>query len=34
MDKIDVNIAGLDHDVIHHQVIWGGKSVRLCTVCT
>ena len=22
MDKIDVNVAGLDHDAIHHQVIW------------
>ena len=28
MDKIDVNVAGLDHDAIHHQVIWCGKSVR------
>ena len=27
MDKIDVNVAGLDHDAIHHQVIWCGKSV-------
>ena len=27
MDKIDVNVAGLDHDTIHHQVIWCGKSV-------
>ena len=26
MDKIDVNVAGLDHDAIHHQVIWCGKS--------
>ena len=34
MDKIDVNVAGLDHDAIHHQVIWGGKSVRLCTIYT
>ena len=25
MDKIDVNVAGLDH-AIHHQVIWCGKS--------
>ena len=24
MDKIDVNVAGLDHDAIHHQVIWCG----------
>ena len=22
MEKIDVNVAGLDHDAIHHQVIW------------
>ena len=22
MDKIDVDVAGLDHDAIHHQVIW------------
>ena len=34
MDKIDVYVAGLDHDVIDHQVIWCGKSVRLCTICT
>ena len=27
MDKIDVNVDGLDHDAIHHQVIWGGKPV-------
>ena len=32
MHKIDVNVAGLDHDAIHHQVIWCGKSVRLCTM--
>ena len=25
MDKIDVNVAGLDHDAIHHQVIGCGK---------
>ena len=34
MDRIDVNLAGLDHDAIHHQVIGCGKSVRLCTICT
>ena len=34
MDRIDVNVAGLDHDAIHYQVIWCGKSVRLCTICT
>ena len=34
MDKIDVNVAGLDHDAIHHQFIWCGKSVRRCTMCT
>ena len=28
MDKIDVNVAGLDHYAIHHQVIWCGKYVR------
>ena len=33
MDKIDVNVAGLDHDAIRHQVIWCGKSVGLCTIC-
>ena len=22
MHKIDANVAGLDHDAIHHQVIW------------
>ena len=27
MDKIDVDVAGLDHDAIHHQVI------RLLTQC-
>ena len=27
MDKIDLNVAGLDHDAIHHQVIWCGPSV-------
>ena len=21
MDKFDVNVAGLDHDAIHHQVV-------------
>ena len=26
MHKIDVNVAGLDHDAIHHQDIWFGKS--------
>ena len=25
MDKIDVNVAELDHDAIEHQVIWCGK---------
>ena len=29
MDKIDVNVAGLDNYAIHHQVIWCGKSVRV-----
>ena len=32
MHKIDVNVVGLDHDVINHQVIWCGKSIRLCTL--
>ena len=32
MDKIDVNVAGLDHNAIHHQVIWCGKLVHLCTI--
>ena len=32
MHKIDVKVAGLDHDAIHHQVIWCGKSV-LCVQC-
>ena len=32
MDKIDVNVAGLYHYAIHHQVIWCGKSVRLCSL--
>ena len=26
MDKIYVNVAGLDQDAIHHQVIWCGKN--------
>ena len=28
MHKIDVNVAGLDHKAIHHQVMWCGKSAR------
>ena len=27
MHKIDVNVAGLDQNAIHHQVMWCGKSV-------
>ena len=31
MDEIDVNVAGLDHNAIHHQVImviWCVQYVR------
>ena len=34
MDEIDVNVSGLDHNAKHHQVIWCGKSVRLCKICS
>ena len=34
MDKIDLNVAGLDHDAIHHKVKWCGKSVHVCTICS
>ena len=33
MNKIDVNVAGLDHDAIHHQVIWCGKYRYAYIVC-
>ena len=32
MHKIDVNVAGLDHNAIH-EVIWCSKSVRLRRQC-
>ena len=30
MDKIDVNVAGLDHHAIHHQVIYGVVNRSVC----
>ena len=28
MDKMDVNVGGLDHYAIHHQGIWCVQYVR------
>ena len=31
MDKIDVNVAGLDHDAIYHQVkLYGVVNRSVC----
>ena len=33
MDKININVAGLDHDAIHHQVIYDVVNRSVCVQC-